>query len=77
MKTMNVTEFKAKALSTIDRVSRTRETVVLTKRGKPMAKVVPYDVDYRDITPGSMSKYLLREGDIVSPLGSKEWESNR
>ena len=34
-------EFKAKCLNLIDEVAETRKPLVITKRGKPVAQVVP------------------------------------
>ncbi len=39
--TINATKFKATCLAVIDRVSRTRESVVITKHGKVVARLVP------------------------------------
>ena len=39
--TVSATEFKAKCLAILDRVQRTGEAVVITKRGKIVARVVP------------------------------------
>ena len=36
-------EFKAKCLALLDEVAETKETLVVTKRGKPVAHVVPAD----------------------------------
>lgn len=36
-------EFKAKCLQLMDKVARTREPIVITKRGRPVAKLVPPD----------------------------------
>jgi prevent-host-death family protein len=36
-------EFKAKCLQLMDKVARSREPIVITKRGKPVAKLVPPD----------------------------------
>jgi prevent-host-death family protein len=43
MKTMAAGEFKAKCLKVMDRVNKTREPVLITKKGKPVAKLVPAD----------------------------------
>ena len=43
VKTMAAGEFKAKCLAVMDEVEAKRETVVLTKRGKPVAKLVPIE----------------------------------
>ena len=40
-KIMTATEFRAKCLGLFDRVTKTGETIVITKRGKPMVRVVP------------------------------------
>lgn len=42
MKTMPVTDFKAHALKVLGEVAETRESVLVTKRGKPLAEIVPF-----------------------------------
>lgn len=42
MKTMAISEFKARALRVINNVARSREAIVITKRGKLLAQVVPH-----------------------------------
>jgi len=41
MKTMAAGKFKDLCLKTLDEVARTKSTVVITKRGRPVAKLVP------------------------------------
>ena len=41
MTTMNVTQFKARCLGILNRLRDTPDEVILTKRGKVIAKVVP------------------------------------
>ena len=41
MKQMPAGEFKAKCLAIMDRVSKTGEPIVITKHGKPVAKLIP------------------------------------
>ena len=43
--TVTATEFKAKCLAIIDRVHTTGETVVITKRGRVVAKLVGEALD--------------------------------
>ena len=38
---MTATEFRAKCLGLLDWVAKTGETIVITKRGKPIARLVP------------------------------------
>jgi len=74
MITMSISEFKKLALATIDRVAKTKEEIVITKRGKPLAKVIPFRSSKRLPKPGKLSQFLVFEKDIVSPLGEDLWE---
>ena len=40
-KTMSAADFTAKCLEVLDTVAKTSESVVVTKRGRPVARVVP------------------------------------
>jgi prevent-host-death family protein len=75
MKTMTVTEFKARALKAIAEVSDSREPIVVTKRGKPVVQVVPYCDNLEEAAPGKLSHMFDFEEDIVSPLGAEMWNS--
>ncbi len=75
MKTMTVTDFKAHALRVLAEVSRSREPVVLTKRGKPLAKVIPFTEEASE--SGKLAETIIYEGDIVSPAAEEDWESLR
>ena len=39
---IKASEFKAKCLAVLDQVERTGETVVITKKGKPVAQLMPH-----------------------------------
>jgi prevent-host-death family protein len=41
MKSIAVTELKARCLAQLEDVARTGEPVMVTKRGKPLARIVP------------------------------------
>ncbi len=71
MKTMAITEFKMHALQVIAEVAATREPVVVTKRGKPLAEIIP--LAEKKSSPGKLAKALVFEHDIVSPLGEEIW----
>lgn len=77
MKSMSVSEFKTHALATIDRVARSKEGVVITKRGKPLVHVIPFQGSRADGGPGKLAHTLVFEKDIVSPLGAGAWEACR
>jgi prevent-host-death family protein len=73
MKTMAAGKFKAQCLQVMEKVRRTRTPVVITKRGKPVAKLVPVEPE-GDVF-GCMAGKIEIVGDIVSaatPL--EDWE---
>lgn len=57
---VNAAEFKARCLKLIDEVAATHEPLVITKRGKPMAKLVPIECE----TPTSLFGYMKNTGQI-------------
>ena len=63
--------FKAECLALLDRVEQTGEPVVVTKRGRPVAEVVP-------IRPGgrSLKGSVTVRGDIVGPV-LDAWDLDR
>ncbi len=77
MKAMAVSAFKMHALRAVDRVAKTRESLVVTKRGKALVRVVPYQPLASAPVPGKLADALVFEKDIVSPLGAKLWEAAR
>lgn len=72
-RTIAAGEFKAKCLKLIDVVAETREAIVITKFGKPVARLVPMKMGNVDII-GAMRGTVLWEGDIISPI-DVEWDA--
>jgi prevent-host-death family protein len=73
MKTMAAGVFKANCLAVMDEVQSKRVTVVITKRGKPVAKLVPVEPQADDILGFLRGKGKIT-GDVVSPaLTPEEW----
>lgn len=62
-------EFKARCLKLMDQVEKTREPVIVTKRGRPVAKLVPVENVPAEKLFGCMAGTVTILGDIVSPLG--------
>ena len=54
MQTMAAGEFKAKCLGVIDEVNATGKTVIITKRGKPMARLLPLEEQASKESPESI-----------------------
>jgi prevent-host-death family protein len=74
MKTMPAGEFKVHCLAVMDEVASKREAVVITKRGKPVAKLVPVDKKEKDDIFGFFKGKIKVTGDIVAPaLTPEEW----
>jgi prevent-host-death family protein len=67
-------DFKAKCLQLLDDVAEHRESLVITKRGKPIAKLVPMPPETELF--GALAGSVVDETDIVAPVDT-EWESAR
>ncbi|HSD28158.1 MAG TPA: type II toxin-antitoxin system prevent-host-death family antitoxin [Vicinamibacteria bacterium] len=63
--------FKAECLALLDRVEQTGEALVVTKRGRPVAEVVPIRA-----RPRSMKRSVTVRGDIVGPI-LDAWDLDR
>lgn len=73
MATVPATEFKAKCLELMDRVAERRESFVITKRGKPVAKLVPADPPKKKRSIfGFMVDRMEIVGDLDKPLWTEE-----
>lgn len=66
MQTISASQFKAKCLAVLDEVAA-GDAVVVTKRGKPVAKVVPVDPLVRPNLQGSVTQ-LVSDEELVAPL---------
>ena len=75
MKKMPAGKFKAQCLAVMDEVQQTGVPVLITKHGKPVAKLVPAP-DPADDVFGYMAGKVKILGDIVGPVTPlKDWES--
>ncbi len=75
MKTIAAAQFKAKCLTLMEDVQKTRQAVVITKRGKPIAKLAPLD-DTKDEFFDRLKGQFKVVGDIVSPIVPLEdWDA--
>ena len=75
MQTIGISQFKSHALRILDDVARTKEVIVITKRGKPLAQIIPYRDSISNHVPGKLADALIFEKDIVSPLGEEMWDA--
>jgi prevent-host-death family protein len=65
-------EFKANCLRLMDEVARQRRPIIITKRGKPVAKLVPIESEPPDLF-GRMAGSIKICGDIINPIEDAGW----
>ena len=77
MRSIPAARFKARCLKIMDEVKDRRETVLITKKGKPVARLVPVEESVRDVF-GCLAGELEICGDILAPVvTASAWESSR
>ncbi|MBI5582952.1 MAG: type II toxin-antitoxin system Phd/YefM family antitoxin [Deltaproteobacteria bacterium] len=74
METLSVSQFKTTCLSVLEQVSKQKKKVLITKRGKPIAEIIP--------VAGPAEKISLKEtvtfmADILAPVAVEDWEALR
>ena len=70
MKTIPTTEFKTRCLALLREVAENHETLIVTKHGKPVARVLPYSAP-SDLN--LLKDSVLFETDLVSPI-DEAWD---
>lgn len=74
MRTMGAGAFKAQCLSVMDEVANKRQPVLITKRGKPVAKLVPVETSDDEILGFAVGRVKI-VGDVMGPVFPLEdWE---
>jgi prevent-host-death family protein len=68
MKSINISEFKAKCLGLIEQVDKTRQPLRITRHGRPVAELIPAGPDRKRKFLGDMAGTVEILGDIVSPV---------
>jgi prevent-host-death family protein len=74
MKTMVISEFKAKCIAVVKQVQRKGEPVLLTIRGKPVAEVRPLARELPKRVLGAQRGAIDVVGDIIRTDDSDDWE---
>lgn len=73
VQTIKASEFKAKCLKLMEEVSETGREMVITKRGRPIARLIAYRQEKPHWLGADRGKLAIL-GDIVSPI-DVEWEA--
>jgi prevent-host-death family protein len=77
MERVLISEFKARCIELIKRVQTTRQPLIVTLRGQPVAKVVPFDKGGETgVKLGTRIGNAIFKDDIVHFDSSDEWEMN-
>jgi len=74
MKKMAAGVFKANCLAVMDDVQAKHETIVITKRGKPVAKLVPTNGGV-DRSQAQAALQRMRDRAVQAGLGAFDWET--
>jgi prevent-host-death family protein len=78
MKTMTAGRLKKNCFKVLDGMSRSIEPVLITKKGKPIAKLVSADANTTDDIFGCLRGTMKIVGDITGPaVPIEDWEALR
>jgi prevent-host-death family protein len=72
MDSLTVSKFKATCLAVVDEVATAKKRVVITKRGKPIAELIPYEAETEPVPLKDTVAFL---GDLISPVATEDWEA--
>ncbi len=74
--TMPAGLFKAKCLKLMNEVELYRKEIIITKFGKPVAKLVPVEKTDRPASPfGFLKNSVVIKGDLIAATGA-EWAAD-
>ena len=65
MKTILVSEFKAKCIGLLKEVKKTGQPLTVTLRGEPLARVEPIHAEKRKPRLGTLKGQMMIKGDII------------
>jgi len=72
MESLTVSKFKATCLAVVEEVAKSKKPVIITKRGKPIAELIPYEAEAEPIPLKDTVAFM---GDIISPVSTEDWEA--
>jgi prevent-host-death family protein len=78
MRSLKASEFKARCLAILEEVDRTGEPVMITKRGRPVARLVPPVASAARHPQDTLAGTVEVVGDIVGPaVPATAWHALR
>lgn len=76
MKTMLISEFKARCIAVLKEAQRTHEPVMVTRHGRRLARIEPVYDDPPPRKLGALKGSMRIKGDIVHSDFDAEWEAS-
>lgn len=73
MKTVLVSEFKAKCIGLLKEVKKTGKPLTVTLRGEPLVRVEPIHSQKRTPKLGTLKGQMLIKGDIIHSDMEDDW----
>jgi prevent-host-death family protein len=73
VKTVLISEFKAKCIGLLKSVQKTKEPILVTLRGEPIARVEPVVEPKKRVRLGALKGWMEIKGDIVQSDMEKDW----
>ena len=76
---ISISEFKATCLAVLERVRKTRVSILVTRRGQPVAQITPPSEETlaEGRVFGAMAGTANIVGDLVEPIATDDWEALR
>ena len=74
MKTMLVSEFKARCIAVLKEVHRSREPMIVTLRGKPLVTIQPFAALPSDKQLGGLKGKMTIHADLVHADSTDDWD---
>jgi prevent-host-death family protein len=75
MKAISVSEFKAKCIGLLKNVRKTKEPIVVTLRGEPIARVEPIVKPKKPVRLGALKGWMEMRGDIIHSDIEKDFKA--
>jgi prevent-host-death family protein len=72
---LSTSQLKAHCSEVVEGVASRRETVIVTRRGRPVAKIVPIDAGEQRALFGCARGVLTIRGDLIDPV-DVAWEAS-
>ena len=74
MAPVSKSRFKARALHYFREVEKTGRPIVITDRGRPVARIVPYSENPEELL-NELRHTVVRYSDPLQPVGADDWEA--